>query len=203
MSEIYLAFVENNAAIRRVFARYFQSRSDIDDLMQELFLKCYTAEKSSKIRKPTRFLLRAAKNLALSEVKKKFRTTTGSIEDIEPSNIMLDETSATPEAILDSRRKLATLAMAIAALPPHYKKAFWMRRIENLKLAEIASKLGISISTAKKHTMEALLLCEAYLVEHGYRSEEIGATGIEEMGMEKVIALKTRHSYSGAGGRHD
>ena len=203
MSEIYFAFVEHNAAIRRVFARHFQSESDIDDLTQELFVKCYAAERSSEIKKPSRFLLRAAKNLALSEVKKKFRTTTGSIEDVGEATVFLDETTPTPEVVLDSRRKLATLAMAISALPPHYRKAFWMRRIENLKLAEIATELGISISTAKKHVMEALLLCEAYLVERGYKSDEIGASGIEEMGMERVIALKTRHSYSGGGGGHD
>lgn len=175
MSKIYKAFLKHESAVRRVFARYFRSPEDIEDLTQELFVKCFSAEMKAEIYEPKSFLLRAAKNLALSELKKKVRTTTDSIEDSGGSEVYRDEAGVSAELRLDANRKLAALARAIAQLPPDHRRAFWMRRIENLKLAQIAVRLDISVSTVKKHVTEALLLCESSLRAQGYESGEFGA----------------------------
>ncbi len=162
-------------AIRRVFSRYFRRLEDVEDLTQEVFVKCFAAEMKAEINDPKSFLLRSAKNLALSELKKKVRTTTDSIEDSGGSDVYRDEAGISAEIRLDSRRKLATLAQAIASLPPHYRRVFWMRKIEGLKLAQIAVRLDISLSTAKKHVTEALLICETHLRKQGYEPGEFGA----------------------------
>ncbi|MCK5746837.1 MAG: sigma-70 family RNA polymerase sigma factor [Oricola sp.] len=175
MSGIFQAFQRNETAIRRVFARYFRRPEDIEDLTQEVFVKCFAAEMKSEICEPKSFLLRSAKNLALSEVKKKVRTTTDSIEDSGGSDVYMDETGVSAESRLDTKRKLAALAQAIASLPPNYRRAFWMRKIEDLKLAQIAARLDVSMSTAKKHVAEALLMCEAHLRKQGYEPGEFGA----------------------------
>jgi len=138
-------------------------------------VKCFAAEMKSEICEPKSFLLRSAKNLALSEVKKKVRTTTDSIEDSGGSDVYMDETGVSAESRLDTKRKLAALAQAIASLPPNYRRAFWMRKIEDLKLAQIAARLDVSMSTAKKHVAEALLMCEAHLRKQGYEPGEFGA----------------------------
>lgn len=174
MSGIYQAFLKNESSIRRVFARYFRRAEDVEDLTQEVFVKCFAAEMKSEICDPKSFLLRSAKNLALSELKKKVRTTTDSIEDSGGSDVYRDEAGISAETRLDTKRKLAALAQAIAGLPPHYRRVFWMRKIEELKLAQIAVRLDVSISTAKKHVAEALLICEAHLRKRGYEPGEFG-----------------------------
>lgn len=175
MSGIFQAFLKNEMALRRVFARYFRRPEDVDDLTQEVFVKCFAAEMKSEICEPKSFLLRSAKNLAISELKKKVRTTTDSIEDSGGSDVYKDEAGISAETRLDTKRKLATLAQAIASLPPHHRRVFWMRKIEGLKLAQIAVRLDVSISTAKKHVTEALLICEAHLRKQGYEPGEFGA----------------------------
>ena len=175
MSGIFRAFLKNEMAVRRVFARYFRRMEDVEDLTQEVFVKCFAAEMKSEICDPKSFLLRSAKNLAISELKKKVRTTTDSIEDSGGSDVYKDEAGISAETRLDTKRKLAALAQAIASLPPHHRRVFWMRKIEGLKLAQIAVRLDVSISTAKKHVTEALLICETHLRKQGYEPGEFGA----------------------------
>ena len=176
MSKILRAFLENEPAIRRIFMRYFRHQEDVEDLTQEIFVKCFSAEMKSEIIEPKAFLLSSAKNLALSELKRKVRTTTDSIEDSGGSKVLVDEGAISAEAMLDSKRKLAVLARAIAELPPHYRRVFWMRKIEGLKLTQIAARLDVALSTAKKHIGEALHICENSLRANGYELAEFGAS---------------------------
>ena len=177
MSRIYQAFLENEAAIRRVFARYFRSAADVEDLTQETFVRCFAAEVKSEINDPRSFLFRAAKNLALSERKKKFRVTTDSMEDSGGSDVFIDEDSASAEAQLDSQRKLAVLAEAIASLPEEYRRAILMRKLDNLKLAQIATRTNVTVRTAQKRVAVAIDMCDAYLRKKGYDPVEFGRVG--------------------------
>ncbi|MGD2132165.1 MAG: RNA polymerase sigma factor [Maricaulaceae bacterium] len=183
MSGILEAFLENQAAIRRIIARRFSRAEDIEELTQETFLKCFAAECRSEIFDPKAFLLRAAKNLALSEVKKKVHTTTDYAEDSGGSDVFEDEGHVSAEARIDSRRKLAALSEAIASLPPHCRRALLMRKMENLKFKQIAMRLNVSVSTVQKRVAHALALCDAYLRAKGYEPVEFG----REVGSSKPV----------------
>lgn len=174
MSEIFKSFRENEAALKRVFARYFRNSADIEDLTQETFLKCFAAEAKSHIRQPKSFLFRAAKNLALSEKRKKFRKTTDYLEDSGGSDVYIDNTLVSEEERLDSQRKLAILAEAIASLPEEYRKAILMRKMEHLKLAQIARRTNVTVRTAQKRVAVALDMCDTYLQRKGYEPSEFG-----------------------------
>lgn len=175
MSRIFQTFLKNENAIRRIFRRYFHSQEDVEDLTQEVFMKCFAAEMKSEIHEPKSFLLRSAKNVAISELRKKVRTTTDSIENVGGADVFIDERTMTAEDIVNSKRKLALLTRAMAELPPHYQRAFWLRKIEGLKLHQIAARLNISQSTAKKYVVEALFLCEKSMRKQGYQISEFRA----------------------------
>ncbi|MCG8507540.1 MAG: RNA polymerase sigma factor [Sphingomonadales bacterium] len=174
MSSIFEAFRANEQIIRRIFARHFRNTADIEDLTQETFIRCFAAEIKTEIHNPKSFLLRSAKFLALSERKKKRRTTTDYMEDSGGSEVFVDDREVSGEVRLDSRRKLAALAKAIASLPVTYRRAFLMRKMEGLKLAQIATRMNISVRTAQKRVARALETCDAYLREQGYDPMEFG-----------------------------
>ncbi|MBI1366699.1 MAG: sigma-70 family RNA polymerase sigma factor [Alphaproteobacteria bacterium] len=175
MSEILQAFIENERAIRRIFARYCSRAEDVEDLTQETFLKCFAAEMTTDIREPKAFLLRAAKNLALSELKRKANKTTSFIEDSGGPDVLGNDGQVSVEADIDGRRKLVALAKAIASLPAPHRRALLMRKMENLKIRQIAKRLNVSVSTVEKRVAAALVMCASYLRAEGYDLAEFGA----------------------------
>ncbi len=179
MSRIFKAYVENEKSVRRTIARYCPRAEDIDELSQETFLKCYIAELKSDIKEPKNFLLRAAKNTALSEIKKKRNTITDYLEDSVDTEVLMDEGEFSPELRYDGRRKLAILAMAIGSLPPEDQQMLLMKKMENLKFKQIAVRLNVSVSTVQKRVASALLHCNAFFRNNGYDPIEFGGKSIQ------------------------
>ena len=174
MSEIFKAFVENEKSLRRVFFSYFKREEDIDDFTNETFLKCFAAEMKTSVREPRAFLFRVAKNLAISEVRKKSHTQTKFLEDLGGSDVLRDRQQTSVEAQLDGQRKLTVLTKAIANLPEPYRRPFMMRKVEKLKFKQIAIRLNVSVSTVEKRVAAAFVMCSAYLMEQGYDMSEFG-----------------------------
>ena len=72
-----------------------------------------------------------------------------------------DEASAESEAPaadqqLIGRENLAAAARVIRALPPRTRDAFLLHRFEDQTYAQIAKRLGVSVSMVEKHIAEAL-----------------------------------------------
>ena len=178
MSSIFKTFMEHESAIRRVIARYCARPEDIEELTQETFLKCYAAERGQPVREPKRFLMRAAKNIAISETRRHRNKTTDYLEDSTLLDVKVDEGQICPEAQLNSRQKLFLLTRAIGSLPEDDQKILLMRKMEHLKFRQIAIRMNMSVSAVQKRTTQALLKCGAYLREHGYEASDLGITDL-------------------------
>src|SRR3546814_14987246 len=50
-----------------------------------------------------------------------------------------------------SQRELRSLVRAFDRLPPRRREVFWLRRVEELPLKEIAVRMGIAQKTVEKH----------------------------------------------------
>ena len=174
MSEILKTFLKNRAAIKRVLARFSLSDADVDDLVQETFIKGFAAETKGRIDDPRAFLFRIARNLAISQKRARKRSVEDPLEDLSPDGVIHDERQADSEECLDSRRKIMLFAEAVAHLPPQCRKAFLMRRVDGLAFKQIAVRMNISVSSAEKHVKSGLLKCAAYLMERGYEPAEFG-----------------------------
>lgn len=190
MSEILKIFIENEKAIRRYISQFRPDVHDIEDFTQETFLKGFAAETRSEIREPKAFLFKIAKNVALLDIRKKKRRPTDLIEDFSRSELILDEKQCTADEWLDGRRKLVLFAKAAASLPPQCRKAFLMRRVENLHYKQIANRMNISVSAVEKHVTSGLLKCNAYLRGHGYDVSEFGAKQTKEAPPSRGIFTK-------------
>ncbi len=173
MSEILGAFLRHEVAIRRVLARYVPWE-DRNDILQEAFLKAFAAEMITPVHNPKAFLFRVAKNLAISEMTKKSRTETDYLEDLGASDVLEDERSAAIAAQIDGRRQLFVLTQAVAQLPAECQRVFLMRKMEGLRVKQIATRLNVSVSTVEKRLARALLSCDRYLRQQGYDAAELG-----------------------------
>jgi len=172
MSKIFYAFKENEVVIRRIVAKYRPGKEDVEDLMQETFIKCFAADLKETIRDPKAFILRVAKNVAISEAKRKRHSTTTIVEDYEGPEVYEGEEDVSLDSQLYDRRQLSAFLMVLAELPVEQQRALVMRKVEGLKFKQIATRLDVSVSTVEKRVAAALLYCQDRLRQHGYDLSE-------------------------------
>lgn len=174
MSDILRAFLDNEAAIRRYLSRFSASAQDIDDIVQEAFLRGFAAETRSEISEPKAYLFQIARNIVFEKYRNMKRAPVDHLEDSGGPDLILDEDQVMADEWLDGRRKLAMFAKAVAHLPPQCRKAFLMRRVDGLRYKQIANRMNISVSAVEKHVAVGIVKCNEYLRAHGYHPSEFG-----------------------------
>lgn len=166
MSAILSEFAASKPALRRYLGRFFSKPQDIDDMLQEVFLRCYAAETRRPILLPRAYLFRAAKHVALNELGRRKSSATSSIEDFDDPDVVGSETQPGMDRELEGRRRLALFARAVASLPDQCRKVLVLKKIEGLSQREIATRLGIAESTVEKHLAKSLLLTRDFMARH-------------------------------------
>jgi RNA polymerase sigma factor (sigma-70 family) len=166
------AFVQHQSSLKRFVARFFSRSQDIEDVVQEAYLRAFIAEKNGETAySPKAFLFRIAKNVALNELAKKSRLLTEYIEDSVSSDVSRADGSAEDRAL--AQEQLAIFCRAAASLPIQCRRAFLLRKVYGLSHKEISQRLGISVSTVEKHVASGLLRCSANMREAAYSADDI------------------------------
>ena len=153
-------------ALRRYISGFHASREDIEDTLQDAYLKAFSASKDSTIRCPKAYLFRVARNVALNRKKaqkKRFIENVGEFDE----SIALDD-KATVEDVVYSKEQFRIFGDAVSSLPPQCRRVFLMQRIWGYSYKDIAKKLGISERTVENHLAKALLRCREYMRGTGY-----------------------------------
>ena len=165
------AFVKNLSFLKRFLTRFLSSSQDIEDVVQESYLKALCAEQKKEITSPKAFLFRIARNEALKELQKKSRRITDYLDDLDIPE------SSTEISIEDSsiaKQRFGLFCESALEMPPKCRKAFLMCKVYGFSYKEIATNLGISVSGVEKHVARGLEICNAYVdkVEDAERQQE-------------------------------
>ena len=174
MSKIFKSFEINKRALKSYLSRFFKEPQDVEDMMQEVFLRAFAMELKTEIRFPKSFLFRVAKNTAINEIDRRSKNIALYDEDFVDSDISVNINAPTVEEEIEGRRKLALFAKAVASMPPACRKVFILRNIDGLKVKDIARRMSISVSGVEKHLAVGLVKCSQYFREQGYEPEEFG-----------------------------
>lgn len=163
LSALSSAFVEHNAFLKKFLRRFLSERQDIEDVVQEAYLRAYQTGQYQNIVQPKAFLFQIAKNLALTELNRKARQLTDYIEEIDSPTI--PGIGPTLENELEARQHIALYCEAAASLPERRRKILLLRKVYGLPYQEIADRLDISVSAVEKHLLKGMLTCRAYVRE--------------------------------------
>ena len=166
MSRILTEFEASKTALRRYLGRFFRRPQDVEDFLQETFVRAYAAEARGPILMPRAYLFRVAKHVSLNEIARRKNSATDSVEDFPDPDVVGSGTQPGVEQEVDGRRQLALFANAVAALPSQCRKVLVLKKIEGLSQREIATRLGIAESTVEKHLAKALLLTRDYMTRN-------------------------------------
>jgi RNA polymerase sigma factor (sigma-70 family) len=155
------AFLENQSALKRFISRFFRSVQDVEDVAQETFLRAYRAESGKSIARPKAFLFRIAKHIALNQLSRKSRQITDYLEDLGDSDVIIGVDSLEDEMV--AHQAVGLHCEAIAALTPHCRRVYMLRKVHGMSQKEIASSLGIAVSTVEKHLIKGVAECGRYI----------------------------------------
>lgn len=146
----------NLSELRRFMLARKCDPAEVDDLLQDLFLKLDKVE-SGPVSNPRAYLYRMADNLLHDRRRHRrrqeerddlwARTRTGPdlVRAVEPS----------PEDSAISRDELARVNAALAEMPERTAEIIGLYRLEGMSQKAIAARLGISLSAVEKHLQRA------------------------------------------------
>lgn len=148
-------FLGNRPALAR-FLRARDRTSDVDDLLQELWLKLAAAPPSGPIAEPIAYLYRMADNLIhdrrRANARRERRDAAWSAAATTVPDVS-DEPSA--ERVLLARERLRRIEQALAALGERSAAIFRRFRVDGVSQKLIAAEQGISLSAVEKHLQRA------------------------------------------------
>ena len=144
-SDLHAWMVEYGPALRRYFLRR-AGAADVDDLVQEVFLKLQVRGATTEIENVEGYLFRTAANV-LGQRHRHATWPWGSQED--PSDIGGLTDAHSPERILIGKEALDRMMAALRELPPRSAHAFILYRFEHLSKEAIARRMGISVKAVE------------------------------------------------------
>lgn len=147
-------------AIRRELVSYAAKitgdRMQAEDIVQEAWIRFSPAKAESRpaIEQPAAYLYRIVRNLALDLKRSRSREQD---HTTSPPLWLLPTSVSDPAVSCQHSMALERLSDALQNLPENSRKALELHRFGGCTLAEIASQLGVSLTTAHRLLREALL----------------------------------------------
>ena len=186
---IVTAFLDLESLLKKYLRRYLARQQDIDDVIQDVFLRAFEAEQKRKIRSPKSYLFKTAKHLAINETRRKSHQLLvymGDMADLDviDSKVYGDEAQALEE-------RLTAVNKLIADLPPQCQRVLVMRKIFGFSHKEIARQLNVSVKTVEKHLTKGLQRCQESEIRSGEESnEQLSNSGVDKENNKRVATMR-------------
>jgi RNA polymerase sigma-70 factor (ECF subfamily) len=135
-------------------ARLINSTEDVEDLVQDIFVRIWVMRKEWHPRGSIKtYLFRAAHNQAANFIKSKRVKDTIIVETVDEAAF---SSGLSPLEELDNNDVSSVVKRAIERLPKKCKLIFTLSRQEGLSYSEISNVLGISEKTVENQIVRAL-----------------------------------------------
>ena len=159
----FAEFVQPHESMLRGWLRSrFGAQCDIDDLVQETFLRIAQARARGEVQAPKAFLFATARNVALDQLRRLRTANTKPLAESEALDVF-DDTTDVAETVARNQ-ELALLTEAIQTLPDRCRQIFTLRKVYGLSPGEIAERLGLSENTVSAQLSIGLKRCAQFML---------------------------------------
>lgn len=160
---------------------------EIEDIVQEAYVRVCQVEEQAGIRSPRSYLFRTVRNLALDHLKSAQSRLTDSLEDCDQitghdAARVADETFQQAA----SNEEFALFCDAVRHLPVQCRRAFVLKKVYGYTQREIAVELGISDSTVEKHIALGIKRCMHFMKKFD-RDHEPSSHGSSRQGADRRL----------------
>lgn len=157
-------FLRFRTRLARAIARIVRRPDDIEDIVQETFLRCYQASGRTTVRHPRSFMLTTARNIALNHVERAENRLVVGVDSFDDSAVPLYRDGPT-ENSPEVQERFLLLCRAVQTLPVQCRRAFVLKKVYGLSRKEIAVYMDLSESTVQKHIAKGVVMCTEYMEE--------------------------------------
>lgn len=153
--EVEALFLRFRPALLRFFERRAFAPADAEDMTQEVFLRITRLRGTQELWQPAGFLFQVAANV----MRDRFRRDSARQQR---QHIAFDDAefevhhAPSEEAVYEQRESLLHFLASVRELTPKCRMVFLLHKYEEMTYAEIARKLGVSVSAIEKHMMNAI-----------------------------------------------
>jgi RNA polymerase sigma factor (sigma-70 family) len=155
----------HDAQLRSYLQGTFPAVRDVDDVVQESYLRIWRAKAGQSIRSAKGFLFQVARHVAMDVLRKERGSPVNFVTDLAALPVLDQKADAAEFAC--TREELQLLACAVEALPARCREIVILRKIQRIPQKEIARRLGISEQTVQTQVFRGVRKCEQYLREYG------------------------------------
>ncbi len=150
--------------LRRHVVRKLGSHFEAEDVVQEACIRMLTMPADHPtLKHPKAFLFTVTSNLAVDSIRREQRQRRlfPNLDDDsvahngETMEIVCPRRSA--EDQIDASARLSRVVALLDELPESCRKAFVLHKFHELSYAEVAQKMGVTVSMVEKHLSRALL----------------------------------------------
>lgn len=147
--------------ILRFLLSSLTDRDAAETLTQECFLKAWNARAQFRGDSSlSTWLTRIAVNLMRDHLRSRslrfWQKTRGAALDVMDISDWVPDGRSTPEGLAVARQRVAGVWQAVEKLSAQQRTVFVLRFVEEMELDEIASAIGMNLSTVKSHLYRAL-----------------------------------------------
>jgi len=155
-------------AVRAYLRRRFPGVTDVDELIQESYLRLLRARHTAPIASAKAYLFATARHLALALFRRPRIFSSVAVTDLPASRIIQEGADVIEQ--VSTTEEIALLLDAIDALPNRCREIFILRKLHGLSQKEIARKLGLSDQTVQVQVARGAKKCAHFLRRHGVTS---------------------------------
>ncbi|MGO4409718.1 MULTISPECIES: RNA polymerase sigma factor [unclassified Brevundimonas] len=144
----------SRSALLRYFARRGLIREEAEDAFQEVFLRLSRHPAFASLESAEGYLFETAASVAVDHFR---RARARSADRHAPYDEALHaRPDLAADRIVEGRQELALVMAALREMPERTRHVVVLARLERMRHAEIARRLGISVSAVEKHLVRGL-----------------------------------------------
>lgn len=151
--------------LRRLFARRGVPRDDLEDLVQEVYLRLARQPRLDDVRSAEAFVITIATNLLRDGHRRRGRR--GPQISLEACGADAPAQGCDPERSVECAQHIDAANLALGALRPVTRSVFLQHRLGGRSYAELSREFGVSVSMIEKHMIAALSALTPVMAEFG------------------------------------